>query len=101
VQPHLAFRTPGRLSTEEKALKNYYRKEYNDPQKYTFLKSVYDSVNAMSTSNYHLQTMDGVNDWDGWTFVDYCHFTTEANKKIASELAGFITADGRLRIFQH
>lgn len=101
VQPHLAFRNPNRLTAEEKALNNYYRKEHNDLQKYSFLKMAYDTVDSWSMGSYRVQTMNGVNEWQGWTFVDYCHFTREANKKIAAELANFIIADGKLRIFKH
>jgi hypothetical protein len=32
--------------------------------------------------------------------VDYCHFTAAANQRIADELANFIGADGKIRIFR-
>jgi hypothetical protein len=100
VQPHLAFREENRFSTEEKALNNYYRTEHNDNAKFTFLKMAYDTVNAWSDENYHIQTMTGINKWQGWTFVDYCHFTSQANKRIAAELNTFIASGGNRRIFQ-
>jgi hypothetical protein len=44
--------------------------------------------------------MAGVEKWPGWVFVDYCHFTKEANKRIARELADYIVADGKMEIFK-
>jgi hypothetical protein len=96
VQPYLAFRDTSVLGPEEKALDHYLRQEMNDRYKHAFLKGVEDSVGE----DLRIQTMSGVEKWPGWVFVDYCHFTREANERIAGELFDFIVADGKMGIFK-
>ncbi|MDR3714806.1 MAG: hypothetical protein P4L51_18475 [Puia sp.] len=99
VQPYLPFRNSSMLSAEEQALTHYLEEEKADKYKPFFLKKVYDSIGMISKNDLHIQNMSGVHDWPGWTFVDYCHFTRDANKRIAGELADFIGSDGTINIF--
>lgn len=100
VQPYLAFRDSSKMSVEERALGNYLRAADNDEYKQAFFKKVYDSVERISQKDLHFQNMSAVQSWPGWNFVDYCHFTAAANQRIADELANFIGADGKIRIFR-
>lgn len=116
VQPYLAFRDSAVLGEEEMALGHYLRAKKNDGYRHAFLRSVYKGVEGLQGldslglfANFHgigdggkvhLQTMAGVERWPGWVFVDYCHFTKEANKRIARELADYIVADGKMEIFK-
>jgi hypothetical protein len=99
VQPYLAFRDSSVLDNEETVLNNYFRKEYNKKYRHSFLKKAYDTVDVISASNLCVQNMTSVNTWKGWTLVDYCHFTSMANRRIANELADYIVADGKIKIF--
>lgn len=99
VQPYLAFRNTSVLGQEEMALNHYLREKWNDRYKYAFLSEVnYDAGNI--GDSLHIQTMRGVRNWPGWVFVDYCHFTTSANERIAAGLADYIGSDGKLGIFK-
>ena len=99
VQPYLPFRDTALLTLEERALRQYLLKTDYDPYKVTFFREVYDSVAVLERTDPHIQTMSGVDHWPGWTFVDYCHFTRDANERIASELARWIQSDGNIPIF--
>lgn len=98
IQPFLAFRDSATMTYTEVALDRYLRAKMNDPYKQAFLRAVYADVD--SAADPHIQTMDGVLKWPGWTFVDYCHFTDSANRHIAREFADYIAEDGKLRIFR-
>ena len=45
--------------------------------------------------------MDQVHYWTEWVFTDYCHFTKEANKKIAHEIGKHIISNGKYEVFKH
>lgn len=92
VQPYLIFRDTVRLTFQERALRQYFLATDYDPHKVAFLKAVNDSV--ANGSDPHFQTMEDVNDWEGWTLVDYCHFTPGANRRIAGGLARYIMTGG-------
>lgn len=98
VQPFLPFRDSTVFTPEEKALFHYFTAEKNDLAQNQFMKSVYDSVNNR-TLPMTIQPMTTVNTWSGWTLVDYCHFTTAANRRIAERLAEYIIKDGSVKIF--
>ena len=84
------------MSGEEVALDHYLLSKHNEGRRQGFFQQVYDSVG----DDLHIQSMAGMGAWQGWTFVDYCHFTAQANMKIARELADYIAADGKIRIFK-
>jgi hypothetical protein len=99
VQPYLAFRKTSVLGQEEMALNHYLRENMNDRYKHAFLREVNYSVEQIGDS-LHIHAMSGVEKWPGWVFVDYCHFTTTANERIAGELAEYIASDGKMLIFK-
>jgi len=43
--------------------------------------------------------MYAVHDWEDWVFLDYCHFSESANRKIADEIANFILSNGKDKPF--
>ncbi|MBN8851478.1 MAG: hypothetical protein BGO55_04140 [Sphingobacteriales bacterium 50-39] len=99
VQPYLAFRDTTVMTSEERALNNYLRREENDKYKVGFLKKLYDTISILSHENPHIRRMTEVHKWPGWVFVDYCHFTSNANGRIAQALADLIEKDGKTSIF--
>jgi hypothetical protein len=113
AQPYLAFRDSAVLGEEELALGHYLRTAKNDGNRHAFLRAVYDGIDGPDSlrdfAGFHgignsgelnIRTMWGVLHWPGWVFVDYCHFTKAANERIAGELAEYIAADGKMRIFK-
>jgi hypothetical protein len=99
IQPYLIFRDSTKRTSEETALYNYLLKEYNDKYKFSFMKNVYDTIDRISRNDLHIQTMSVMNEWDGWTLVDYCHFTKKASERIGMEIGRFINADTTITIF--
>ena len=89
IQPHLAFRDTTKLNKTEWALYNYYAAMYNDSVHNTFKRSVYNAPGALP-ANCRLLT--SLHDWDQQLFVDYCHFTLQANEHIAEIMAQDILA---------
>ncbi len=87
VQPHISLRDTNKMPIVEKSVYNYYSHEYNLSETNQFLKSVYKEKNNFPNS---ICFMDDVHSWDGWVFVDYCHFTSESNKKISDEIMNYI-----------
>ncbi len=113
AQPYLAFRDSNFLGKEELALGHYLRAAKNDGYRYAFLREVYSGIDGTERlreyagflgtddgGRLNIRTMGGVSYWPGWVFVDYCHFTREANERIAGELADYIAADGKMEIFK-
>jgi hypothetical protein len=113
AQPYLAFRDSTVLGAEELALGHYLRATKNEGYRHAFLRAVYERIGDLDSlrritrdwgpANYwdaHVGTMSGMDRWPGWVFVDYCHFTKSANERIAAELADYIAADGKMRIFE-
>jgi len=91
IQPYLGFRDTSKVDTVEKAVYNYFSVEANNASRNCFLDSVYA---AFKTNHDHIYSMNDVHSWRGWVFVDYCHFTKDANEKIASEIAKYILSEG-------
>jgi hypothetical protein len=101
IQPFLPLRDSIVFTPEEQAIYNYFKLEMNDPHQNQFMKSIYDSINSISALNMNIQNMTAVNSWQGWTLVDYCHFTQSANKKIAERLSNYIIRGGSVTIFKN
>lgn len=74
IQPHLSLKDT--LTTQEKALFNYYSANYNDPYQNSFKRK--------------LRTLFPQNNIDAKEFVDYCHFTEQTNKYIAQVIGAEI-----------
>jgi hypothetical protein len=99
IQPYMSFRDTTNLSTEERALNHYYRSEFADSAKHTFFRSIYAQFPAADSLHSNIVSMGSVHHWHGWVFVDYCHFTNEALKRISEEIYNYIVSDGNRRIF--
>ena len=99
IQPQMCFRDTSVLEHAEKAVSNYYRIVYQDSLKQTYLRSVYDLF-LNDTLHKKIILMNSVHYWPGWVFVDYCHFTKEAEKKIAAEIFNYISSNGSVQIFK-
>jgi hypothetical protein len=99
IQPHMCFRDTSMLGFTEKAVNKYYRSAYQDEYKHTFLKSI---CHFFSENNLYknIVVMNSVHYWPGWVFVDYCHFTKEAEERIAAEIFNYISSDGKEEIFK-
>jgi len=93
IQPHLTLKAPDKFTRIEHALVNYYRSVFPE-YPHSFIKAIYDRVHLDFDANPHIITMDAVHHWDEWIFVDYCHFTREANRKIAQEIGHYIVSEG-------
>ena len=87
IQPHLAFRDTAKMNVTERALYNYYAATYNDSVHNIFKKTVYESRGLLPQSS---RLLTSLHDWDQQLFVDYCHFTLQANERIAEIIAGDI-----------
>jgi hypothetical protein len=99
IQPQMCFRDTSVLGDAEKAVNNYYRTVFQDSVKQTYLALVYDFF-LKDTLYKSIVPMSSVHYWRGWVFVDYCHFTKEAEEKIAGEIFNYITSNGRVQIFK-
>ncbi len=99
IQPQMCFRDTSVLGDAEKAVNNYYRTVFQDSVKQTYLATVYDFF-LKDTLHKNIIPMNSVHYWPGWVFVDYCHFTKEAEKKIAGEIFNYISSNGGTQIFK-
>ncbi|OGV35026.1 MAG: hypothetical protein A2020_10865 [Lentisphaerae bacterium GWF2_45_14] len=98
VQPHLSMRNPEKLKDVELAV-YHYRLSTNsmvDP----FMPSIHGETIKNYAENKNVVSMNAMHSWDGWIFVDYCHFSEQANKRIAEEIASFILSGGKQDIFK-
>ncbi|HEY0678110.1 MAG TPA: hypothetical protein VGD17_07480 [Chitinophagaceae bacterium] len=84
IQPHLAFRDTSRMNVTEKALFNYYTAVYNDPLNNTFKREIYSRRSQLPKN---VRLLDNLHHWEHPVFVDYCHFTLQANEFIAQIIA--------------
>lgn len=101
IQPHMFLRDTTVLINAEKAVNHYYRTVYQDSLKQTFLRSIYNHFSFMDSIHKNIVTMNAVESWPGWVFVDYCHFTDDANRKIAKEIYNYIISDGKVIPFRN
>jgi lysophospholipase L1-like esterase len=98
VQPHVSLREPAAVTGVERAVFNYYM-HGSAGRPDAFMSSVYQRSVGARIESEDVVYMDAVHDWPGWVFVDYCHFSKEANRRIAQALATHILTDGRERAF--
>ena len=98
IQPHLSMRNPDKLKDVELAIYHYRLSTapFVDP----FMNVVYKDVREKYSADKHVVPMDAMHGWDNWVFVDYCHFSKEANTKIAGGIADFILSGGKADIFR-
>ncbi len=92
VQPHLSLRDTSRLFGVEKAVYNCYmaRSAQNG-----FLLGAHQSLPV----GKRIRSMESMHGWSGQVFVDYCHFTREANKRVAEEIGRHIMSAGEYEPF--
>jgi hypothetical protein len=99
VQPEVTARDPGRLTDPvERAVYNYTlhtRGGEGDP----FMAALHRRAQALHDHIPEVVSMAAVTAWPGWVFVDYCHFTADANRRIAEEIGRHILSDGAYRPF--
>jgi lysophospholipase L1-like esterase len=100
IQPQMCFRDTTQLGDIEKAVNHYYRATFQDSIKQAYLKGIYDRFSAKDSLHKNIVEMKAVHSWPGWVFVDYCHFSDEATKKIAQEIYNYIISDGHAEIFK-
>lgn len=98
VQPYLSMRDPAKLGEVERAC-FHYLKVAGSPQPAAFMGALHREVPLRFPAGGSVYAMDGVHRWDGWVFVDYSHFTADANRRIAEEIARYILNDGVYRPF--
>ncbi len=93
LQPHLIFRKTEYADSTEKALWNYYCAAYNNPRTNQFLwaqREGWEKINWQQDSILlNLRHFDSSRIP---VFTDYCHFTPEMNKQLASYLAERVIA---------
>ena len=99
IQPQMCFRDTARLSEAEMAVSNHYRTVYQDSTKQAYLAAVYNFF-LSDTLHKNIIPMNSVHYWPGWVFVDYCHFTTEAERRIATEIFNYISSNAKMQIFK-
>jgi hypothetical protein len=99
IQPQMCFRDTSVLEDAEKAVNHYYRTIFQDSIKQTYLATIYNFF-LNDTLHKSIIPMNSVHYWRGWVFVDYCHFTKDAEKRIAGEIFNYITSNGRIQIFK-
>jgi len=99
IQPHLSLRDPEKLKDIELAV--YHYKLSTSPCIDPFMRAIHEKVLKNYADNKNIVSMDAVHYWDSWVFVDYCHFSEQANRKIASEIAAFILGGGTVNIFKN
>lgn len=99
IQPHISFRDTIHLCQAEKALFHYYESTFQNSNLHSFLRILYNQF-SLKESSSPIFTMTSVHHWEGWVFVDYCHFTDDATKKIAGEIFNYIISNGTRKPFQ-
>jgi hypothetical protein len=84
IQPQLAFRDTSVMNTTERALYNYYIAAYNDPFNNSFKQRLYSGQDSLPGG---VQILAQLHSWKNQAFVDYCHFTAQANEYAAQIMA--------------
>jgi len=93
IQPDVTARKPDRLKSVEKAVYNYTL-HYTGGRPNEFLADLHRRAQLMTPVMPELISMSSVASWRTWVFVDYCHFTAQANRRIAQEICDHIVSDG-------
>ena len=93
IQPHLSLRDTTQLKSAERAVYNYYAK--TGGRVHGFLSGLHTSAKGMGS----IFPMSTPHEWEFEVFVDYCHFTAEANRRISEELSKAILSGGDYRPF--
>jgi hypothetical protein len=85
IQPHLIFRDTSAMNLTERALYNYYTATYNDSLNNSFKRKLLTQYREYFFSpNVQLMLIHNLPEQ---VFIDYCHFTAQANLIIAAFIA--------------
>jgi hypothetical protein len=98
VQPHLSLRDRSKLEGAERAVFNYYVAQSHGRGD-SFSAALFRDLETHRLSD-SVVAMSAVHGWEGWVFVDYCHFTKDANRRIAAGLFDAIMSGGSRRPFE-
>jgi len=91
IQPHLIFRDEQLMNNTEKSLLRYYRQAYNDSAMNSYLQEIRNRFKTkVPKGDSTIQLMDHLDYMSQQVFVDYCHFTKEANLLIAESIMQYI-----------
>ena len=91
IQPHLIFRDTLLMNDTEKALLHFYQYKQNDAATNSFLSQLKASYPAFIDSTHSaVRLFNQTDTLHKQVFVDYCHFTNEANRFIAKEIMQYI-----------
>lgn len=100
LQPETSMRDPGAITNKtEKAVYNYYFSgRVATPLDFMYQlhkKAAYEFAGSKT-----IFPMTSLYTSPKWVFVDYCHFSREANEDIADSIAQYILSGGTSRPFQ-
>ena len=91
IQPHLIFRDELGMNNTEKALLHYYQQTYNDSTLNSYLFGIRKQfAMKISGDTSSIQLINQTDSMRHQVFVDYCHFTKEANIFIARNILQYI-----------
>jgi len=91
LQPHIIFRDSSVMTTTERALLNYYAGRPGNASTNGFLRDMRRRfVTEKFSDSTSVQLLDATDTMRIPVFVDYCHFTAQANSVIARMLANHI-----------
>ena len=84
IQPQLMFRDTSLMNTTERALYNYFIASYNEPFNNSFKQRLHSGKDSLPGG---VQVLNQMHSWKNQAFVDYCHFTAQANEYAAQIMA--------------
>lgn len=90
VQPHLSLRAATGLNETEKALHNYYASATDRAEANTFMRQLYETYDTRVQAGIPIQHLGEMHTLKNQVFVDYCHFTRDANEYAARRIANYI-----------
>lgn len=86
IQPHLILKQPDLLTMTEKALLHYYQSGDNNNAYFNaYLKKMHNYADTVSSKTIRSLGFMHYNKFE--TFVDYCHFSSQANQQLADFFA--------------
>jgi len=91
IQPHLSLRDATVMNTTEKALFNYYCSSSNNPVFNSYYRKIYSLYDSLAKNKSTIRLLQDMHSLKEQIFLDYCHFTPDANEYLASYIADIIT----------
>src|SRR6187402_631932 len=91
IQPHLSLRDSTVMTTTEKALFNYYCHSSNNPVFNSYYRKIYSLYDSLAKNKRTIRLLQDLHSMKEQIFLDYCHFTPNANEYLASYIADIIT----------